>query len=95
MEHLALLAPSHVEREAVREARKQLHGAWGWFGDEVAVSSRSALDLHHIWKVKKLPAEGEGRAGLGGDAGMGQEGGAEERGTFFFSSVSFFFFRQK
>lgn len=31
----------------------------------------SAVDLHHVWKVKKLSAGGEGRAGVGGDDGVG------------------------
>lgn len=54
----------HVEREAVRAGEsKQLHQAQaeGWFEDEVVASSRSALDLHHVWNVRNLQAGGEGR----------------------------------
>lgn len=94
MEHLALLAPSHVEHEAVREARKQLHGVWGWFGDEVAVSSRSALDLHHIWKVKKLPAEGEAGLGWAGMLEWGRKG-VQKREALSSFPLFPFFFRQK
>lgn len=53
----------HVEREAVRAGEsKQLHQAQGegWFEDEVVASSRSALDLHHVWNVRNLLAGGEG-----------------------------------
>ena len=63
-----MLAPCNVEREAIRAGpqqggeSKQLHRVQGegWFEDEVVASSRSAVDLHHVWTVKKLPAGGEG-----------------------------------
>lgn len=82
----------HVEREAVRAGEsKHLHQAQGegWFEDEVVASSRSALDLHHVWNVRNLPAGERDGAGAGGDAGVKKEGGAEARANSFSSSVSF------